>query len=138
MKLAIFSFLATFLTAPFVWSHGEDAPGPHGGHIKMPANFHTEVVAKGDQTFHVYLIDMEFKNPVTKKSEIKVTHLSDGKKADLKCRTRKDHFICQGKEKMNSGSLAIQATRDGVVATSQAEYTLPLKPFKTEDHSAHQ
>lgn len=129
--------LITLLTSVIALAHGEDMAGPHGGHIQMPASFHTEVVAKGDQTFHIYLIDMEFKNPTIKKSELKVTHSEGGKKVELKCRTRKDHFICQGPQKMNSGTLSIQATRDGVVATSLAEYALPLKPFKTDDHSAH-
>lgn len=129
--------LLILFTSLIAFSHGEDTPGPHGGHIQMPASFHTEVIAKEDRTFHIYLTDMEFKNPVTKKSEVKATYAANGKKVDLKCRIRADHFVCQGTGKMTSGTLSLQATRDGVTATSQAEYTLPLQPFKTDDHSAH-
>ena len=133
MKMTLLTFMMPLIAS----AHGEDMAGPHGGHIQMPASFHTEVVAKEDQTFHIYLTDMDFKNPTTQKSEVKATHTMGAKKVDLKCRIRKDHFICQGTQKMNSGALILQATRDGVAATSQAEYTLPLKPFKTEDHSNH-
>ncbi len=127
MKMTLINFLIPLVA----FSHGEDMAGPHGGHIQMPASFHTEVVPKGDQTFHIYLTDMEFKNPTTLKSEVKAAHSDGSKKVELKCRTRKDHFICQGTTKMKSGTLSLKVTRDGVVATSQAEYTLPLQPFKT-------
>ncbi len=129
MNPAILAFLIILITSTFATAHGDEAPGPHGGHIQMPANFHTEVIAKDDQTFHIYLTDMEFKNPLTTSSEVKVSHLVNGKKTSLKCRSRKNYFICQKNQKMTSGTLIIQATRNKIVATSEARYELPLKPF---------
>lgn len=137
MNAAIVLIFSALIATQFVMAHGDGSAGPNGGHIQMPASFHTEVVAKEDQTFHIYLTDMEFINPTTQKSEIKVTHILAGKKTELNCRTRKDHYVCQGTQKTNSGTLVIQATRDGVKATSEAKYELPLKPFKTDDHSSH-
>ncbi len=45
-----------------VFAHGEDKPGPHGGFIRMPGAFHTEVV-KEKEGYRVYLLDINWKNP---------------------------------------------------------------------------
>ena len=121
---AIFASLQTF-------AHGEDVPGPHGGYIQMPANFHTEVVPdKNGKSFKVYLTDLQFKNPLTKNSEVKA-QLGD---QNILCSVKKDYFLCSGAKNLKSGTLVIKATRDGVVAQTEATYDLPLKSFKQTMH----
>ena len=43
-----------------LFAHGEDKPGPHGGYIRMPGSFHTEVV-KEKAGYRVYLLDINWK-----------------------------------------------------------------------------
>jgi len=47
--LLVFPFYATQGLA-----HGEEIPGPHGGYVQMPANFHTEVVPDTSGALGVY------------------------------------------------------------------------------------
>ena len=130
-------------------AHGEDKPGPHGGHIRMPANFHTEVVADKDGSLHIYLLDMDFKNPTVTNSEVKASVItSNKKKTTLKCTAMNgDHFHCKSTKPIKTGNLVLKVKRSGTQASMDAKYELPLKPFdnttgqtpaKMEDHSAHQ
>ena len=66
MLKLIISILISSLVGLTAFAHGEDKPGPHGGHIRMPANFHTEVIQDLDGSFHIYLLDMQFKEPIVK------------------------------------------------------------------------
>lgn len=147
MKQLIIS-LITALLAIQVLAHGEDKPGPHGGHIKMPANFHTEVIADKDGSFHIYLLDIQFQNPTVKDSEIKAYVKSGKKKTNLKCNVMgTNHFHCKGSKPIKTGSLILKAKREGTWAGMDAKYDLPLKDFiaqpeastpsKSEDHSKH-
>lgn len=144
----IFIILMLALSANTVFAHGEDKPGPHGGHIKMPANFHTEVIADKDGSFHIYLLDIQFQNPTVKDSEIKAFVLNGKKRTDLKCSIMgSNHFHCKGSKPVKSGSLVLKAKREGTWASADAKYDLPLKAFEvspatntpnpTEDHSKH-
>lgn len=140
--------LITFLTATqFAKAHGEDNPGPNGGHIKMPANFHTELVANADGSYRIYLLDLSFQNPVTEKSSVAVSVKSGKKTTKLNCMAMQDHFHCTTKKPIKTGDLIIRANRSGTPASMDATYTLPLKKFETnadekakpksDDHSAH-
>ena len=111
-------------------AHGEDKPGPHGGHIKMPANFHTELVPEIDGSFRIYLIDLQFQNPSVQNSAVKVSLVSNKKKSSLNCFTMNDHFHCKGAKPFKKGTLIITATRNGTLATMDAKYSLPLKAFE--------
>lgn len=141
--------LATIILSGLVASaHNENVPGPHGGRTQMPANFHTEVVADKDGSLHIYLLDMEFKNPSIKDSEVKA-YLTMGskKKVVLKCSIMDgDHFHCKGTKPVKTGTLVLKVKRNGTQASMDAKYELPLKPFETttdqapaqmEDHSGH-
>ncbi len=123
-------------------------PGPHGGRTQMPANFHTEVVANKDGSLLVYLLDMEFKNPLVKNSEVRAYLITrDKKKTRLKCKVMAgDHFRCKGIKPIKAGNLVLKVKRSGTQASMDANYELPLQPFESttnqapaqmEDHSAH-
>lgn len=139
---------AMLLTSSFAFAHGEDKPGPNGGHIKMPANFHTELIADKDGSFHIYLLDIQFQNPTVNNSEIKAYVKSGKKKTNLKCSVMGgSHFHCKGAKPVKSGTLVLKAKREGTWASMEAKYELPLKSFdvkiessapsKNEDHSKH-
>ena len=143
---ALLLFIIALLSRLIAQAHGEDKPGPHGGSIKMPANFHTELVADKDGSFHIYLIDLQFQNSTVKNSELKVFVLSNKKRTNLKCEVVTDHFHCKAGKPIKSGVLTIKAKRDGSQASMEAKYNLPLKEFDisgtpsvpvTEDHSKH-
>ena len=149
MKQIFISLIIT-LSAVNILAHGEDKPGPHGGHIKMPANFHTEVISDKDGSFHVYLLDIQFQNPTVKDSEIKAYVMNGKKKANLKCSVMgTNHFHCKGSKPAKTGSLILKAKREGTWASMDAKYDLPLKSFdakpeinspapaQSEDHSKH-
>ncbi len=142
MKLFI-CILTLFFFSFSVSAHNEDKPGPHGGHIQMPANFHVEAVADAHGGFHIYLMDMENKNPVTKDSWVKASVKDNKKTQKLKCsKMGEEHFQCTGK-KITGGVLTVKAKRSGTEASMDATYELPLKPFTTAppapavDHSQH-
>lgn len=145
MLKIIVSMVTLSLIGLAALAHGEDKPGPNGGHIRMPGNFHTEVVPDKDGSFHIYLLDMQFKEPLVQKSSIKAFVLSGKKKSNLKCKVMADHFHCVGAAAGGSGNLVIKAQRNGTMASMEAKYELPIKPFDlkpgeapaVQDHSKH-
>ncbi|AFY01867.1 hypothetical protein [Bdellovibrio bacteriovorus] len=135
--------IATLVLLPSLsWAHGEDKPGPHGGHILMPGAFHTEITVDKDQGVHVYLLDMNFENPTTKDSSVKVT--ARGKKTTVayNCSIMGgDHYHCIPEGKVPTKTeLVVEATREKAVG-NEAIYKLPLKALKggkkQESHHHH-
>jgi hypothetical protein len=63
--LLLFSIATTSMTE----AHGMDKPGPHGGFIKMPGSFHTELILE-EQKAKVWLLDANFENPTIKESSL--------------------------------------------------------------------
>lgn len=117
-------------------SHGENKPGPNGGVIRMPGAYHTELVAHGDHLM-VYLLDISFKNPVTKDSSVKL------KVADkvVNCEPKKDFFECwaTGLDLNKIKKLELESKRLGV-SGKNAQYPWPLSlkdAGMSTDHSKH-
>ena len=113
-------------------AHGEDKAGPHGGFIKMPGSFHTEVVPVTNNQIKVYLLDIEWKNPSTENSSVTVN--------STPCKPEHDVFICDLGKKFDlkkKGTLNIEATRQEQKGNT-ASYELPLALSKTKmDHKHH-
>ncbi|WP_413291513.1 hypothetical protein [Bdellovibrio sp. HCB337] len=127
-------FLAALLLVPALsWAHGEDKPGPHGGHIKMPGAFHVELNMDKDQSLHIFLLDMEFKNPTVKDSKIAATARHKKSLIKFNCSVMgSNHFHCIPEKKYPAkGEIVIQATRDNAVG-NEVKYPLPLKSFPKE------
>lgn len=137
MKLTTALTLLLPITA---WSHGEDKPGPHNGHIRMPGAFHTELVLGKNSDAHVYLLDMEFKNPTIKDSSVQMKARSGKKEVTYKCEIMgSNHFHCTPGEKVPAkAELIVQATREKAVG-NEAVYQLPLPKLegKKSDHHNH-
>lgn len=123
MKFIIAVF---FLTASYAGAHGEDKPGPHGGAIRMPGAFHTEVVSVNERQIQVYLLDIDWKNPSTKSGQ--VTASVKGQKGVAGCVAKADHFVCDFPKNVSlakTGELMIEARREGQRGNT-AVYALPL------------
>lgn len=145
MKHKTFAFISFLLMPLTLWAHGEETPGPHGGHIKMPGAFHTEIKVSSQDEIQVYLLDMSFKNPSVKDSSVKMYLKYKNTQVSFTCQVADgDHFTCKGNKKIPAhGNLIITATRENAVG-NEVQYKLPLKPFTTEikepqheDHNHH-
>lgn len=141
MKLSsLVCFLMIFNITNSVWAHGEDKPGPHGGHVRMPGGFHTELMLDDKQEAHIFLLDLEFKNPTVKDSKIEMKAVHSKKEVPFTCAVMGgNHFHCIPKSKYAlKGELRVKATREKAIG-NEAVYKLPLIEFKENkgDHSGH-
>ncbi len=116
-----------FVGAKHASAHGEDKPGPHGGIIRMPASYHSEIVPRTDSSFQVYLLDIQFNNPLVNKSSVRAVVKHEGSKVELSCLVKEDHFVCEtiGDTTLQSGTLALVTMRQGVTGSNQI-FELPL------------
>lgn len=131
-------------------AHGGDKPGPNGGSVFMPGPYHVELVEDGSGGMMVFLLDMEFKNPVIQNSEVKVIAGGKSGKTDLTCPAMGNHFHCRASGKsFAKGELKVTSRRDGVKGNLVAtKWPLP-KPSagseagsgsgsKETEHSSHE
>lgn len=129
--LIVSSFVSAGLFAgALAQAHGEDKPGPHQGFIKMPGAFHTELVALNESTVQVYLLDMNFKNPIIKDSKVEgKLRTKEGVEMIFSCTPEKTYFQCPLPEPLTKhpgGKILIHAERSGSKGIP-AVYDLPLK-----------
>lgn len=126
-----------------LFAHGEDKAGPHGGYVRMPGAFHTEVIKEGKDKLRVYLLDINWKNPSVKDSSVEAT-IKNGKTTTvLSCEKETDSYVCSSKNgtlKLK-GQLEILAKREGQVGVA-AVYPLPFKfeiskEQKQDSHEGH-
>lgn len=122
-----FIFYFVFLSSVIGFAHGEDAPGPHKGYIKMPGPFHTELVPD-KKGIVIYLLDMEFKNPTVENSQVSVV-VQDTK--TVKCLPKDYHFFC-AVPLPKGGSVKVISTRMQAKGNTVV-YDLPLKSFGQKD-----
>jgi len=134
--ICLFSLIGMPMSA---FAHGEDKPGPHGGVIRMPGALHTEVVPSGRQSFKVYLLDLNFKEPTTDKSSLKVTLKKGDHSESLPCSVSGDLFRCSASSAnaLSSGELIIEANRNGAQGVP-ITYPLPLTTHSvTQESNEH-
>lgn len=125
MKMNILSVV--FMTASLALGHGGDEPGPHGGFIEMPGAFHVEVVPEKDNSFKVYLIDINFENPTVKESSVEAWTENGSKKSQLNCEVKENYFHCSPTAKVSKDkTLVVKAKREKMQG-NEARYKLPLK-----------
>lgn len=117
------------LSTSLAYPHGEDKPGPHGGLIRMPGAFHTELVPQGKNAVLIYLLDIEWKNPIVEGSEVNLQLLRSGKAVEkLGCEPKKKGFFCKlpGESTFKKGDeLKVEASRKGAKGALM-NYTWPI------------
>ncbi len=121
--------IAIFFSYELSFAHGEEKPGPHGGHIRMPGAFHTELVVDKFSQFKIYLLDMEWKNPLVKNSSVQMK-INDDKNL-IQCEKFNNYFQCQPTQIFDLNKpniISIIANRDGAIGSS-AIYEFPLQVF---------
>lgn len=110
------------------FAHGMDKPGPHGGYVRMPGAFHTEIVPSSDNVWNVYLLDDNLKNATNQNSSVSGFVQIGKEKLPLVCEVKEDHFVCSlvnNAPKSNRSQLRLEAKRNaGVMGI--AIYKLPL------------
>jgi len=130
LSLNLVLMTAFLLKSTPALAHGMDQLGPHKGYIQMPGAFHTELVPNKDGSYKVYLLDIEFKNPMTKNSTVtaRLKSANSTESEDLTCEESGEHFVCKSGnlKKVKKGELIVSAKRDGAPG-SEAKYILPLK-----------
>jgi hypothetical protein len=111
-----------------IHAHGDNKPGPHGGKISMPGAFHTEIISYQDTGFKIYLLDINFENPIVSNSSVKAKIKSKGIETALNCKGDKDHFYCAKTSGSVTGAeeLYILAERNNAKGI-EIKYQLPLK-----------
>lgn len=131
--------IVLILTTPNAFSHGEDKSGPHGGFIRMPGTYHTEIVPDDKSHLKVYLLDIHWKNPATKNSSVEIL-LTGKSKTPSQCSAKENYFSCTlptGFDLTKKGQLLINSQREGQKG-NQASYELPLKLEKIDaGHGDH-
>ena len=126
--MQILIILTTLLLSRQVYAHGEDKVGPHGGFIRMPGAFHTELVPSGNNAFKVYLLDMDWKNPSVKDAKVKLT-FKGMKNMNSNCVEKANFYLCKFDKifkPKNVGELILETTREAQ-AGDPVFYSLPLK-----------
>jgi hypothetical protein len=136
--LIVLLFFMISFTFTYAFSHGEDKPGPHGGFIKMPGAFHTEIVVAAKNSVKIYLLDINWKNPSVAKSKLE-TRWNDGELA--KCSIeKKKYYLCafaSPADLTQPGKMTVKAERAGQ-SGALVTYDFPLKlGAGASEHSGH-
>lgn len=125
MKASFVTILMTVCLAQGAYAHGMNKAGPNGGYIRMPGNYHVELVSK-EKALMVYFSDMIFKPISIEQASVSVS-LKGNKSFKTECVKEAASFKCdlKGESLKNYKEVSLESTRDGkVVATST--YKLPL------------
>ena len=91
------------------FAHGENLPGPHGGAIRMPGIFHTEMLPVSNG-FKIMLLDLQFANPSTRNSSVTANLVSGMTTVELKCQKKTDYFLCYADKQSIEPDSELQVT----------------------------
>lgn len=133
MNLSMIGLSAVLLASLSVygtaWGHGEDKPGPHGGVIRMPGAFHTELKMNSATQLSLYLLDFNWKNPVIQGSKVKAILKRGETSRELACEPNRKRFKCSlpsGMTLENGDVIEVVANRQGAEG-GVAVYPYPFK-----------
>jgi hypothetical protein len=125
MKASFVTLILTVFLSQTVFAHGMNKAGPNGGHIRMPGNYHVELVPK-EKGMIVYFLDMMFR-PISIEQASVTLSLNGTKNFKASCEKVAVNFICNiGTESIkNYKEIVLETTRDGK-AVVKSIYKLPL------------
>lgn len=125
MKASFVTLILATLLSQSAFAHGMNKAGPNGGYVRMPGNYHVELVSK-DKAVIVYFLDMMFKPIAIDQASVKLS-LKGDKSFKTDCVKEAASFKCDLKNESlkNYKEATLESTRDGkAIATST--YKLPL------------
>jgi hypothetical protein len=126
MKLITMLFALTLTLTSHAFAHGENKYGPHMGYISMPGSFHIELVPQQENTYAVYILDLQNKKSLLKDSSIEMKIIKNDKSQKFNCDVVTDHFVCKPDGNLlPADKVSIVVTRSGNKANA-AIYDLPL------------
>jgi len=134
LKLLVLNILIVCNAYP----HGENIPGPHQGFIRMPGGFHTELLVTANNVIWVYLLDVEFKDPVVKSSSVAGVYKNKAKEVKFECSPEQDRFRCDLAKELDLtvGEINLKTKRLGMPA-GLAVYKLPLTRPMAKSNPVH-
>lgn len=137
ITLTTTSLLSLLFSSSLVFAHGEEKPGPHGGVIRMPGAFHTELTSNSDTKFNIYLLDINWENPSIKDSHLEIKIINNSVAAAVTCKKDVDFFQCQLPKNftLKKGKLSVKSSREKEVGR-EVFYDLPLN--LSSSHGSHQ
>jgi hypothetical protein len=130
VRISVFIFILFIVNN--IFAQDKDVYGPNNGIIKTSGSFHIEVVPDEIiDTYKVFLLDLNNKNPTVKDSSVELQLKESNKMINFYCSPMGVvHFHCASKkitvETQKNSRLVIKAKRLGVKG-QKIIYKLPLK-----------
>ncbi|MBY0415243.1 MAG: hypothetical protein K2Q18_13815 [Bdellovibrionales bacterium] len=129
MKAAFVTLMITafsiIITVPDI-AHGMNKAGPHGGYIRMPGEYHIELVPDGKE-LRVYFLDMKFTPIPLNDATLELT-LTAKKPLKAQCLREMHFFRCDiGEQSFKKfKEVVIESSLDGKTEAT-SNYKIPLK-----------
>ena len=125
MKASFVTILLATVLSQTAFAHGMNKPGPNGGYVRMPGNYHVELVAK-EKSIIVYFQDVMFKPIPIEGASIKLS-LTGDKSFKAECVKEATSFKCDLKNESlkNYKEISLESTKDGK-RMGTSIYKLPL------------
>lgn len=125
MKASFVTLLLATMLSQTAFAHGMNKAGPNGGYVRMPGNYHVELVSK-DKAVAVYFLDMMFKPIAIDQASVTLS-LNGAKSFKTVCVKEAKSFVCNlnGESLTNYKEVVLETTRDGKVV-AKSLYKLPL------------
>lgn len=126
MKAGFVTILLTLMASNIALAHGMNKAGPHGGYIRMPGDYHIELVPV-DKEFKVYFLDMKFTPIVLNEATLKLT-LNGKKPLKAQCLRETHFFRCDINEQSfkKFKEIVIESSKNGKTEATST-YKIPLK-----------
>ena len=100
--------------------------GPHGGYLAMAGLYYSELIPDSDGSFHIYLLDVDLKNPMVKDSEVQAWFISEKSSIELKgAASGADHFDCVPQSQVLRSKTLLVKTKRGQAEGHETIYKLP-------------
>lgn len=125
MKAAFVTILLSTIVSQAAFAHGMNKAGPHGGYVRMPGNYHIELVP-ADRELKVYFLDMMFAPISIDQSSLSLT-LRGKKQLKAECLKELHFFRCDTKDQSfkNYREIVIESNKEGKAAATST-YKIPL------------
>lgn len=125
MKASFVTILMALSLSQNAFAHGMNKAGPNGGYIRMPGNYHVELVSK-EKSLDVHFSDMMFK-PISIDQGSTTLSLNGAKSFKTTCEKVAAAFKCDLKNESlkNYKEVVLETSRDGK-AIAKSTYKLPL------------